>query len=181
MGTFTKSFASAGGYIAGKSELVDYLRANSHTVFYGSAMSPPLVQQILTSMSVIMGRDKREDGLKRMQTLARNTRYLRAKLSEKGFTLYGHPESPVVPVMIYFLSKITYASRWLIERGVGMVVVGFPATSMTTARARLCLSASHTKQDLDKALEVLNQLGDEISIRHNSRKKDENGSKSVDY
>ncbi|MEQ2265728.1 hypothetical protein XENORESO_011632, partial [Xenotaenia resolanae] len=57
MGTFTKSFGAAGGYIAGKRELIDYLRCHSHSAVYATSMSPPVVEQIITSMKCIMGED----------------------------------------------------------------------------------------------------------------------------
>ncbi|XP_049895967.1 serine palmitoyltransferase 2-like, partial [Epinephelus moara] len=57
MGTFTKSFGAAGGYIAGKKELVDYLRSHSHSAVYASAMSPPVTEQIIRAMKCIMGKD----------------------------------------------------------------------------------------------------------------------------
>ncbi|KAI4883123.1 hypothetical protein NFI96_017291 [Prochilodus magdalenae] len=57
MGTFTKSFGAAGGYIGGKKELIDYLRSHSHSAVYATSMSPPVVEQIITSMKCIMGED----------------------------------------------------------------------------------------------------------------------------
>ncbi|XP_051501654.1 serine palmitoyltransferase 2-like isoform X3 [Myxocyprinus asiaticus] len=57
MGTFTKSFGAAGGYIGGKKELIDYLRSHSHSGVYATSMSPPVTQQIITSMKCIMGED----------------------------------------------------------------------------------------------------------------------------
>ncbi|XP_039530497.1 serine palmitoyltransferase 2-like [Pimephales promelas] len=57
MGTFTKSFSAAGGYIGGKKELIDYLRLHSHSAVYATSMSPPVTQQIIASMKCIMGED----------------------------------------------------------------------------------------------------------------------------
>ncbi|XP_010155096.1 PREDICTED: serine palmitoyltransferase 2, partial [Eurypyga helias] len=57
MGTFTKSFGASGGYIAGKKELIDYLRTYSHSAVYATSLSPPVVEQIITSMKCIMGED----------------------------------------------------------------------------------------------------------------------------
>ena len=58
------------------------------------------------------------------------------------------------PLMLFNPGKIAATSRLCWERGVAMVVVGFPATPLLTARARICISASHTRKDLDYALEV---------------------------
>ncbi|MEE6526767.1 hypothetical protein FKM82_027616, partial [Ascaphus truei] len=57
MGTFTKSFGSAGGYIGGSKVLIDYLRTHSHSNAYATSMSPPVAQQVIASMKCIMGED----------------------------------------------------------------------------------------------------------------------------
>ena len=62
MGTFTKSFGSAGGYIAANKEVINYLRHHSHANVYATSMSAAVTQQIITSMSIIMGRDGTKDG-----------------------------------------------------------------------------------------------------------------------
>jgi serine palmitoyltransferase len=113
-------------------------------------MSPPVAQQIITSMKIIMGEDGTDDGVKRVAQLKRNSRYFRQKLKQKGFIVYGNDDSPVVPVALYYPSKITYVISEMIERGVATVGVGFPATPLVEGRARFCISASHTKEMLDK-------------------------------
>jgi serine palmitoyltransferase len=109
MGTFTKSFGSAGGYIAGSKQLISFLRANSHAHCYASSMAPAVTQQILTSMKIIMGLDSTNEGKSRIEQLARNTRYFRKRLAQIGVITYGHEDSPVVPMLVYLFSKIGYA------------------------------------------------------------------------
>jgi len=111
MGTFTKSFGSAGGYIAGAKTLINFLRVNSHAHCYASSMAPAVTQQILTSMKIIMGLDGSDEGKKRIDQLARNTRYFRRRLAQIGVITYGHEDSPVVPMLVYLFSKIGYARR----------------------------------------------------------------------
>lgn len=139
MGTFTKSFGSAGGYIAGtkvckqwgnceftchwiliwfwptthrrfssipKQKLINYLRVHSHAHCYASSMSPPVAQQIISSMSIIMGLDGTDEGKRRTKQLARNTVYFRRRLAQMGVITIGHDNSPVVPMMVYLFSKI---------------------------------------------------------------------------
>jgi serine palmitoyltransferase len=105
MGTFTKSFGSAGGYIAGTKELINYLRINSHAACYASSMSPPVTAQILKTLQIIMGNDGSVDGQARIKQIAENTRYFRQNLVKMGFIVYGNDDSPVVPVMLYMISK----------------------------------------------------------------------------
>ncbi|PIO67762.1 aminotransferase, class I/II [Teladorsagia circumcincta] len=105
MGTFTKSFGAAGGYIAGSKKAIDHLRVNSPTGYYSCPMAPPVAQQIYTSMSIIMGKDGTNDGARRIEQLARNARYFRLRLKQLGFIVYGSDDSPVVPVLLYYPAK----------------------------------------------------------------------------
>ncbi|XP_068424223.1 serine palmitoyltransferase 3 isoform X2 [Clinocottus analis] len=165
MGTFTKSFGAAGGYIAGKKELVDYLRSHSHSAVYASAMSPPVTEQILRAMKCIMGKDGRTEGVRRIRKLAENTRYFRARLKEMGFIIYGNDDSPVVPILLYMPGKVVAFAREMLQRKIGVVVVGFPATPITEARARFCLSASHTRAMLNQVLHHMNEVGDNLCLK----------------
>uniref|UniRef100_A0A3Q3IPG8 serine C-palmitoyltransferase n=1 Tax=Monopterus albus TaxID=43700 RepID=A0A3Q3IPG8_MONAL len=170
MGTFTKSFGAAGGYIAGKKELVDYLRSHSHSAAYGTAMSPPVTQQIIRAMKCIMGNDGTTEGIRRVRQLAENIRYFRARLKEMGYIIYGSDDSPVVPVLLYMPGKVAAFAREMLERKVGVVVVGFPATPIAEARARFCLSASHTREMLNQVLHHLNEVGDNLCLKISQQK-----------
>ncbi|XP_048841186.1 serine palmitoyltransferase 2-like [Brienomyrus brachyistius] len=166
MGTFTKSFGAAGGYIGGKKELIDYLRTHSHSAVYATSMSPPVVEQIITSMKCIMGEDGTTVGQERIQRLADNTTYFRRKLREMGFIIYGNNDSPVVPVMLYMPAKIGAFSREMLKRNIGVVVVGFPATPIIESRARFCVSAAHTRDMLDVALSTISEVGDLLQLKY---------------
>uniref|UniRef100_A0A6J0TVB9 Serine palmitoyltransferase 2 n=1 Tax=Pogona vitticeps TaxID=103695 RepID=A0A6J0TVB9_9SAUR len=166
MGTFTKSFGAAGGYIGGKKELIDYLRVHSHSAVYATSLSPPIVQQIVTTMKCIMGEDGTTLGKARIQQLAENTRYFRRRLKEMGFIIYGNEDSPVVPLMLYMPAKIGAFGREMLKRHIGVVVVGFPATPIIESRARICLSASHTKEILDIALKEIDDVGDLLLLKY---------------
>ncbi|XP_046576494.1 serine palmitoyltransferase 2-like [Haliotis rubra] len=166
MGTFTKSFGAAGGYIGGTKRLINHLKVNSHSAIYSCAISPPVARQIIHSMKIIMGRDGTNLGQKRVRQLAWNVRYFRRRLQEMGFIVYGNKDSPVVPVLIFLPSKIAAFNRMALERGLGTVVVGFPATPIIKSRARFCLSAAHTKEMLDTALVIIDELGDELNMKY---------------
>uniref|UniRef100_A0A673JPX1 Serine palmitoyltransferase 3-like n=1 Tax=Sinocyclocheilus rhinocerous TaxID=307959 RepID=A0A673JPX1_9TELE len=165
MGTFTKSFGATGGYIAGKKELVDYLRSHSHSAVYATAMSPPVVEQIIRAIKCIMGVDGTTEGQRRVRQLSENMRYFRSRLKEMGFIIYGNQDSPVIPLLLYLPGKVGAFSRAMLKRKIGVVVVGFPATPITEARARFCVSAAHTREMLDKVLQSLDELGDHIRVK----------------
>ncbi|XP_042156927.1 serine palmitoyltransferase 2-like [Oncorhynchus tshawytscha] len=166
MGTFTKSFGAAGGYIGGKRELIDYLRSHSHSAIYATSMSPPVSQQIITSMKIIMGEDGTTLGVVRLRQLSENTTYFRRKLREMGFIIYGNDDSPVVPMMLYMPAKIGAFGREMLKRNIGTVVVGFPATPIIESRARFCVSAAHTRDILDTALEAISEVGYILQLKY---------------
>ncbi|CAF0739602.1 unnamed protein product [Adineta steineri] len=167
MGTFTKSFGSAGGYIAGKKSLIDHIRVTSHANTYASSMSAPLVQQIMSSLKLL----KCPEGKRRICQLADNTRYFRQKLVDMGFIVFGNKNSPVVPMLIYMPARVTRFNREMLRRGVAVVTVGFPATKLLDARVRFCISAAHTRQMLDTALMAIDEVGTDISLRYSTRHK----------
>ncbi|XP_030854251.1 serine palmitoyltransferase 2 [Strongylocentrotus purpuratus] len=166
MGTFTKSFGGSGGYIAGSKELVDYIRVNSHSATYASSTSAPVVEQVLSTLKTIMGRDGTTVGQDRVEALKRNTQYFRRRLREMGFVVYGNDDSPVVPVLMYLPAKMTCFARECRKRGLAVVIVGFPATPIIEGRARICLSAAHTRQMLDEALKIMDEVGEELGVKY---------------
>lgn len=109
-------------------------------------------------------------GIRRIRQLAENTRYFRARLKEMGFIIYGNDDSPVVPILLYMPGKVVAFAREMLERKIGVVVVGFPATPITEARARFCLSAAHTRTMLDQVLHHLNEVGDALCLKFSRQK-----------
>lgn len=172
MGTFTKSFGSAGGYIAGTKKLVTYLREYSHAECYATSMSQPVAQQIISSMSIIMGIGGTKEGIERIARLKKNTRYFRKRLHQMGFIIYGNEDSPVVPILVYLFSKIGAVVRTLEKRKIAAIGVGFPATPLMEGRIRICLSAAHTKEQLDYALKILDEIGDQLGLKYSQKPRD---------
>ncbi|WKY13307.1 hypothetical protein Q1695_004264 [Nippostrongylus brasiliensis] len=152
MGTLTKSFAAAGGYMGGTKAVIDHIRRSSAGPCYGASMSPPIVAQVLSSMKVMCGEDGTTVGARKAVQLLRNSRYFRRRLKQMGFLIYGHEDSPVVPLMTFYITKVVEFSRRTLKYNIGLVAVGFPATPLTKARVRFCLSADHTKEQLDYSL-----------------------------
>ncbi|KAH8854646.1 Serine palmitoyltransferase 2 [Schistosoma japonicum] len=169
MGTFTKSFGSCGGYLAGNQKLIDYLRSVSYNVVYGGSMSAPIAQQIISAMRIVMGKDVPCEGERRLKCLAENIRYFRARLHEMRLIVYGNRDSPVVPIIVYMPAKLAAFSRRCLELGLGTVVVGFPATTLLLSRVRFCISSSHTRELLDRALSIIDQVAEELGLRYSKQ------------
>lgn len=166
MGTFTKSFGSCGGYIAGDAGLITYLRNHCPAHLYAAAMAPPAVEMVISALHVIQGRDGTGRGKAKIKQLRDNSNYFRRRLLELGYDVLGDWDSPVMPVMIFNPAKLPAVSRYALSRGLAIVVVGFPATPLLTARMRVCISASHSKADLDYALEVFEELSDRCHLKY---------------
>jgi len=166
MGTYTKSFASVGGYITGSKELISHLRYSSFAAMYSTSMSPGCCQQILTAMGIIMEEDGTDTGKQKILSLRENSNFFRRGLIDRGFQVYGNDDSPVVPLMLYYPSKIAAFSRECLKRNIACVVVGFPATPLLMSRARFCISAGHTKEDLLWALNEIDEIGNILLLKY---------------
>lgn len=118
MGTFTKAFGAMGGYIAGSREFVAHVRASSAGFLADNAMSPVVVQQILTAFAVMKGEDGTTTGADKLRRLRDNSNYMRQQLIDLGCEVYGEWDSPIIPVMLYNPTKIAAFSRECLKRGV---------------------------------------------------------------
>lgn len=190
MGTFTKSFGGMGGYVAGTKELISFLRNKCAGSSYHTSLSPTVCQQIITSfevsflyssritstysfisfrnsiLQVIMGKDGTDIGKKKIIALRDNSNYFRMRLNDMGLHVLGHYDSPIMPVMLYNPTKIAAFSRECLKRGLAVVVVGFPAVPILLGRARFCISAGHTREELDRALEELEEIADVLKLKY---------------
>lgn len=167
MGTFTKSFGAAGGYITGSKALIDSLRFRAHSSIYTEPMSIPVLKQVYSSMRMIMGEEYGSEGRHRIQALARNSRYFCTELRKMGFIVYGN-DSPVIPLLLMNPAKISAFSREMLARGIAVVVVGYPATPIITSRVRFCISSAHSMEDLTWALDQISEVGDKLLLKMNS-------------
>nr|XP_043608271.1 long chain base biosynthesis protein 2a-like [Erigeron canadensis] len=166
MGTFTKSFGSCGGYITGSKELIQYLKYTCPAHLYGTSITPPAAQQIISSMKVLLGRDDSSRGAQKLAKVRENSNYFRSELRKLGFEVLGDNDSPVIPIMLYNVAKLPAFSRECLKRNVAVVIVGFPAAPLLLGRARICISSAHTREDLAKALEVISRVGDLLGMKY---------------
>jgi serine palmitoyltransferase len=162
MGTFTKSFGSVGGYIAASKEIITYLKKTTWGSTYACSMSLPTVSMALASFEHL----RMPEGKERILRLRENSIYFRQGLIDLGFEVLGDRGSPVIPVLMYHPCKIACVSHLCLERGVAAVVVGFPATPLLECRVRFCISAAHTKEELDRTLAVMSDVGDRTWLKY---------------
>ena len=165
MGTLTKSFGANGGYIAADSAIIDKLRVTNAGTVFGESPSPGVLSQINSALRIISGDMLPGQGEERLQRLAFNSRYLRLGLKRLGFIVYGHDDSPIVPLMLYHPAKMPAFSHEMLRRKISVVVVGYPATPLISSRARFCVSAAHNKDDLDRLLAACDEIGNVLQLK----------------
>lgn len=165
MGTLTKSFGATGGYIAANKSIIDKIKLVNYGNLYSESASPPVLAQINSSLLTIAGVVRPGEGAERLQRIAFNSRYLRLGLKKLGFITGGFDDSPIIPLMLYNPGKMPAFSRMMLERKIAVVVVGYPATPLTSSRVRLCVSASLTKEDLDHLLREIDEVGDDLNLK----------------
>ena len=113
-----------------------------------------------------MGEDSTDVGKKKLRALRDNSNYFRMRLTEMDLHVLGNYDSPIMPVMLYNPTKIAAFSRECLKRGLAVVVVGFPAVPILESRARFCISAGHTREDLDRALTEIDEIADLLKLRY---------------
>lgn len=168
MGTLTKSFGANGGYVAGDEHVIQKLRVTNAATQYGEAPTPPVLMQIKTSLLLIKGDVAPGQGQERLQRLAFNSRYLRLGLKRLGLIVYGHDDSPIIPVMLYNPAKMPAFSHEMLRRKISVVVVGYPATPLISSRARFCVSAAHNVEDLERMIRACDEVCDVLQLKFSS-------------
>jgi serine palmitoyltransferase len=122
-------------------------------------MSPLAAQQVLSAFQLLQGTDGSTRGSDKVAQLKANSNYFRWHLLQLGFHVLGDWDSPIMPIMLYLPGALRDFSQLCLRHHVAVVVVGFPATSLLTARTRVCISAAHSRGDLDYCLSVFERVG----------------------
>jgi glycine C-acetyltransferase len=147
-GTLGKALGGAsGGFTSGRAEIVELLRQRSRPYLFSNSVAPSIVA---TGLAVL---DRLSDGAALRDQLRENTAYFRARMTELGFDVLPG-EHPIVPVMVGDATKASRLSELLMERGVYAVSFSFPVVPHGAARIRAQVSAAHTREDLDFAIEA---------------------------
>jgi len=159
MGTFSKSFASQGGFIASEKSVINYLKHHSPACIFSASMSPPQVACVLKSLEII------ETEPERIAQLHKNAARVRNGLKQLGFNVLDG-ETPIVPIVIGddFLTFKFW--RMLFDHGVFTNPIVFPATPRGMQLIRLSFMATHEDEHLDYVLEQFSKTGKEINILH---------------
>lgn len=156
-GTLSKAPAGIGGYVAGSAALVRYLRYYARSYFFSSSLPAPVVAGLLEVFSLF-----EQDRAGRAR-LWENIHYLKSRLTGLGFDI-GHSQSAIIPVMVRDEERLGQLHADLLRHGVFTNLVTYPAVRRKECRLRLNVMATHTVEDLDRALEVFDTLGHQYGL-----------------
>jgi 8-amino-7-oxononanoate synthase len=163
MGTFSKSLASCGGFIAGSGEVIEYLRFHSRAFMFTAAAVPAAVGAAAAALKII----RSDEGRELMANVLRNADRLRDGLRERGFKVIEHPiGTPIIPVLVEDDWKAALLWKALYEAGVYVNVAIHPAVPPGGALLRTSVMASHTEETIDDALAIFSTVKADFESAH---------------
>lgn len=157
MGTLSKAVGVVGGYVAGKKNLIDWLKVRSRPFLFSTAVTPGDVAAITAAVQMIMDSTELHD------KLWDNGDYLKKGLDALGFDI-GHSETPITPCIIGDEKLTQEFSKRLFEEGVYAKSIVFPTVPKGTGRVRNMPTAAHTKEMLDEAIATYEKVGKELGV-----------------
>jgi glycine C-acetyltransferase len=157
VGTLSKAFGVVGGVSAGNPVVVEWLRQRGRPFLFSSAMTVPDVAACLAALDIL------ESSTELVDKLWENTNYFKAELRRLGFDT-GSSSTPITPIMLGEAPMAQQFSRELFDAGVFAMAIGFPTVPRGKARIRVMISASHSKEDLDKGLEIFATVGRKLGV-----------------
>jgi 8-amino-7-oxononanoate synthase len=166
MGTFSKSLASCGGFIAGPAEVIDFLRVQSRSFMFTAAAVPAAIGAALKALRII----RSPEGPELMARVLDNARYLHGGLRELGYGVMepnrlpdgGELITPIVPVLVGDDWRAVLLWKALYDAGVYVNVAIHPAVQRGGALLRTSVMATHEREHLDRALTIFEQVKDEV-------------------
>ncbi len=152
MGTFSKSFASLGGFVAGDAKVIDYIKHNARSLIFSASIPPSNAAAVLAALDIIEAEPERRENL------WRHARRMKTEFDRLGFNT-GHSETPIVPIVVG--GDLDAFAFWkdLFDNGVFTNPVISPAVPPGQALIRTSYTASHTDDQLDKVVEVMAKVG----------------------
>ncbi|SEI76121.1 glycine C-acetyltransferase [Bhargavaea ginsengi] len=157
IGTLSKAIGVVGGYVAGKQQLIDWLKVRSRPFLFSTAMTPGDVAAVIGAVDKLLASSELVD------KLWENGDYLKAGLKKLGFDI-GKSETPITPCIIGEEKLAQQFSKRLMEEGVYAKSIVFPTVPKGTGRVRNMPTAAHTKEMLDEALAVYEKVGKELGV-----------------
>jgi glycine C-acetyltransferase len=157
MGTFSKAFGVAGGYVAGSRDLINFAFNKSRSWLLSGSAPPPVAAACMAAIDVV------ENEPQHLENLWKNTRYFKKGLKDTGFDI-GQSQTPITPVIVGESSLAKKLSARLFEEGVFALPIVFPMVAKDKARLRTMMNAALRQEHLDYALSKFEKIGKELKI-----------------
>jgi len=157
VGTLSKAFAGLGGYVAGSGTLVDYLIHRARPLLFSTSHPPSVAASALAAVRLV----QEDDGL--IVRLWENTRFFKEGLKRLGFDT-GISETPITPVIVGDETKAMQLSDRLFDFGVFALGIAFPTVPRGKARVRTIVTAGHTREHLERALDAFKRAGEDLRL-----------------
>lgn len=162
MGTFSKSFASVGGFIAGNADVIHYIQHHARSLIFSASLPPANAATVLACLDII------EENPQIVDKLWENANYMRTRLTEMGFDT-GQSNTPIIPIIIRDDLRTVLAWRALVDSGVYTNPVLPPGVPANMSLLRTSYTATHTRAHLDRALEIFADVADRLDLIKASR------------
>jgi 8-amino-7-oxononanoate synthase len=157
MGTFSKSFGSLGGFIAGDKDVMNYLKHNSRQLIFSASMPPANVAAVNCALEIMLNEPER------FQHLWDLTHYAQKRFKEQGFDT-GHTQSPIIPLFVRDTMKALAVVHLCLDEGVFVTPVIAPAVPQEDVLIRFALMATHTFEQVDYAVEKIEKVFRKLEI-----------------
>ena len=157
MGTFSKSLASIGGFVAADKVIINYLRHTARTYIFSASDTPAATASALEALHIIQKEPER------IKALWDVTNYALMKFRDAGFEI-GETESPIIPLYVRDLEKTFMVTKMAFDEGVFINAVIPPACAPSDTLVRFALMATHTKEQVDRAVAALSKVFKELNI-----------------
>ncbi|MEQ8855053.1 glycine C-acetyltransferase [Gimesia sp.] len=157
-GTLGKALGGAsGGYTSGRKEVIDLLRQRSRPYLFSNSVAPPIVAASIKAIDLLTASTELRDKLEA------NTKHFRAGISQVGFDVLPG-EHPIVPIMLGDASLAAQVADALLQKGIYVIGFSYPVVPQGKARIRTQISAAHSIEDLDFAIEKFKEVREELGI-----------------
>lgn len=157
IGTLSKAIGVVGGYVAGKKVTIEWLKNRGRPFLFSTGMTPSAVGSCIEAITML------KESTQYTDKLWENARYFKEKISKLGYNI-GNSETPITPVIIGEEALTGEFSKQLFENGLFVSPIVFPTVPKGTARVRCMVTAGHSKEQLDKAVEIFEKVGKEMGI-----------------
>jgi glycine C-acetyltransferase len=157
VGTLSKAFGVVGGIVAGKRVIIDWLRQRARPFLFSSAMTIPDVAACLAAIDLL------EESTELVDLLWSNTEFFKREVESMGFDT-GLSTTPIIPIMLGEAPLAQRFSHQLFDEGVFAMAIGYPTVPQSKARIRVMISAAHSRDDLNRGLQVFEKVGKDLGV-----------------